>query len=47
MKRYKTLLFQSYQFFRDWYIHMKKSFEALVVCYIKTDSQRIRVMISY
>lgn len=49
MKRYRTLLFPSFQFFRDWYSRMKQRFTRLALSLIRHGgaAQSVRVVITY
>jgi hypothetical protein len=49
MKRFKTLLFQSYQLFKDWYLYMKQRFTTLKLSRLntKTSGSKVLVTITY
>ncbi len=48
MKRIKTLLFQSYQLFTQWYLSMKLKFNTLALKYLKSvGPSRVHVVITY
>jgi len=48
MNRSKSLLFQSYQLFTQWYTSMKLRFNTLTLKYLKlVSTRRVQVVISY
>jgi hypothetical protein len=49
VQRSKTLMFKTYQLFKDWYLYMKQSFNSLTIKYLKptTGTTNIRVVIVY
>jgi hypothetical protein len=49
MERFKRLTFQSFQFFRDWYLTMKLRINTLILKYLKisTGSSRVQVVVAY